>query len=159
MGSGLEVAPPKGRRGAEGGVSMVQESRDKAGRRSHRDPLWPRPGCLGRKDKLPGWTPPCRALGRRAGLGVVVLPEQWGLSRPLPGPRTKPERSMPSGTRAGCGAEPEAWPSVTSPLPSTPLSQPAQGEGGMRSHRPGSAVGADGVLGEQGPDGNLPGRL
>lgn len=39
------------------------------------DAPWPRPGCLRRKDKLPGWTPRRQALGRRAGVRAVVL---WG---------------------------------------------------------------------------------
>lgn len=39
------------------------------------DAPWPRPGCLRKKDKLPGRTPRRQALGRRAGVGAVVL---WG---------------------------------------------------------------------------------
>lgn len=43
------------------------------------DAPWPRPGCPERKGKLPGWAPRCRALGRRAEMGAVVLLRQWGL--------------------------------------------------------------------------------
>lgn len=39
------------------------------------DAPWPRPGCPRRKDKLPGWTPRRQVLGKRAGVGAVVL---WG---------------------------------------------------------------------------------
>lgn len=42
------------------------------------DALWPRPGCLGRKDKLPGWTPRLQTPGKRAGVGAVVFLGQWG---------------------------------------------------------------------------------
>lgn len=89
-----------------------------------RDAPWPRPGCLRRKGKLPGWTPGRRALGNRAEVGAVVLLGQWGLCRPLPGPWTKPEQSLLSGSPAGGGAELEAWSSVSFHLPSTPLSRP-----------------------------------
>lgn len=78
------------------------------------DALWPRPGCLGRKDKLPGWTARRQALGKRAGgCGIAgAVGSLQAIARP------KPEQNTPSGTRAGCGAEPEAWPSVTCHLSS-----------------------------------------
>lgn len=84
MGSGLEVAP-SGVGGEQSvGVSMAQESWDKAGRKSHSGMLSGQGQVAwgGRINFLDG-QPDAKPWGR--GLGGAALLGPWGLSRPSPG--------------------------------------------------------------------------
>lgn len=126
MGSGLEVAPWgwEGRRGwCFHGTGVMGQSWTEihSGMLSGQGQVaWG-----GRINFLDGH-PDSKPRGREQGWGLWCSWGSGGLSRSLPGSKTK-------GTHAGCGAEPEAWPSVTSYMPSTLLASLA---GWRRGHVP-----------------------